>query len=130
MTKSILRALLALGVGAFALLAAEHASAQGLVGSGSVNCGMAKSRTTGCLFQSTTNPGAAISDGARPVKTGRACGFNVLQLVAIGDMRPSTDARSAGITKVAAIESEAFEILPGFGAYKIFGQYCSIVKGE
>jgi hypothetical protein len=129
MTKSILRALLALGVGAFALLAADHASAQ-LLGSGTANCGMVKSRTTGCLFQSTTNPGAVIAAPAKPSKVGKACAFNVLQIVAIGDVRPSTAARNGGITKLASVEAEAFEILPAFGVYKLFGQYCTIAKGE
>ena len=131
MTNSIVRVLLALAVGGVLWTAAGLASAQqGLIGTGTANCGLVKSRTTGCIFQQTTNPGTPFSNDVKPTKTGKACAFNVLQIVALGDVRASTAARDAGITKVASVESEAFEILPAFGVYKLFGQYCTVVKGE
>ena len=131
MIHSIVRVLLALGVGAVVFAAADLASAQqGMLGTGTANCGLVKSRTQGCLFQNTTNPGTPFSNAVKPMKTGQACAFNILQIVALGDVRASTAARNAGITKVASVESEAFEVLPGFGVYKIYGRYCTVVKGE
>lgn len=128
MKAVILRTLVVLGLGAFALLAADRASAQAL--GQRFDCGMVKSRTGACIFQNTLMPGKAISDPVKPIKTGKACAFNVLQLVGIGDVRASTAAESAGITRFASVESEVFEILPAFGVYKIFGRYCTVVKGE
>ena len=52
-------------------------------------CGVAQAHTHGCLATIVKGPGT--SEGAtEPVKQGRACAWNLLSLVAIGDVRVST----------------------------------------
>ena len=121
MTNPVKRALLALGIGAVAFVAS------GCAGGG---CGLAQSRTNACIFENSMNPGKAISSDAKPLKTGKACGFNVMRIVALGDMRVSTAAQSAGITKIASVDSEVFNLITTPGWLAIYGRYCTVVKGE
>ncbi len=120
MTSLVKQRSLSLVGGALVLLAADLAAAQGA-------CGLAKSRTSACVFQLTDNPGNFVSNDIKPEKLGKACAFNVLQIIALGDVRPATAALNGGITRIATVDSEAFEILP---YYAIFSQYCTIVRGE
>lgn len=119
MTNPLKRALLALGLGAVALAASGCVPTSG--------CQGANSRTRACFFQQTMNPGKPVSSDAKPLKTGKACVFNVLRIVALGDARITTAAQSGGITKIASIDSEAFDVLSYWG---IYARYCTVVKGE
>lgn len=119
MKNSSKRALLALGLGSIAVLASGCLPTSG--------CQGANSRSRACVFQQTMNPGKAISNDVKPVKTGRACAFNVLRVVALGDARATTAASNGGITKIASIDSEAFDVL---SYWNVYSRYCTVVKGE
>jgi hypothetical protein len=82
-----------------------------------------------CIYQMTLNPGKPLSNEVKPAKTGRACAFNVLRIVALGDARITTAASNGGITKISSIDSEALNILTT-PWWAIYGRYCTIVKGE
>jgi hypothetical protein len=119
MTNPLKRALLALTVGTVALGATGCLPTSG--------CQGANSRTRACIFQQTMNPGKPVSNDVKPVKTGKACAFNVLRVVALGDSRITTAASNAGITKIASIDSEAFDVL---SYWNVYSRYCTVVKGE
>ncbi len=119
MTKPLKRALLALGLGAVALVASGCVPTNGCVG--------ANSRTRACLLQDTVNPGRPVSNDVKPLKTGKACVFNVLRVVALGDARITTAAQNGGIKKIASIDSEALDVV---SYWNVYSRYCTVVKGE
>ena len=70
-------------------------------------------------------PGGS-GDLARGSKEGRACGWNLLALISVGDVRITTAMEKGGITEVSAVDHYAFELIPGFYG---FSRYCTIVTG-
>ncbi len=68
--------------------------------------------------------GAISNPGINSTKTSKACAQSVLGLVAFGDASIETAKRSGGITKVATVDHETFNI------FYFFGQYCTVVYGE
>ncbi len=63
-------------------------------------------------------------NGGSGTKVGRACVHSVLALFAVGDGSIEAAKASAGITKVSIVDYEVQNILG------IFGDYCTVVKGE
>ena len=67
--------------------------------------------------------GVTVAD-ASARKMGRACGSNILGVVALGDLSIEKAKRSAGIQKVATVDKEVKSF---FGVYS---HVCTIVTGE
>ncbi len=60
-------------------------------------------------------------------RTGEACAWNLLRLVAVGDVRVETAKRNGGISSVSSIDSQTFELIPYWG---VFTRYCTVVTGN
>ena len=65
-----------------------------------------------------------VTDNPVGAKQGTACASNILGLIATGDTSAATAAKSAGITKVGAIDGQHSNIL------SFYGKYCTVVVGE
>jgi hypothetical protein len=89
-------------------------------------CKVTRSQIHGCFFGSVKGPGVpgALAYGTRE---GRACGWNLLALISVGDVRIQTAMRNGGISEVSSIDYYSFELVPGFYG---FSRYCTIVTGE
>jgi hypothetical protein len=70
---------------------------------------------------------AHVEDGVAAAREGRACAWNVLALVAVGDARISTAMRNGGITRLASVDYANFELVPW---YLGFSRFCTVVRGE
>lgn len=51
----------------------------------------------------------------------------MLALVAVGDVRVSTAKRNGGITRVASVEYDTFELVP---YYRVYSRYCTVVRED
>jgi len=91
------------------------------------SCSINAAHTHGCALTYLQGPSMVGEEGVRAVKRGRACAWNFLALVAIGDMRVSTAMRDGGITRVATVDYESIEAVP---YYLGISRYCTIVRGE
>jgi len=92
-------------VGAFALTSCASYGPQGLLYSGGTT-------------------GISTNNNVQPTKTGKACMLSILALVASGDASIEKAKAEGGITKVASVDYNAFNVLG------VYGKYCTIVKGE
>ncbi len=114
----------------FTLVAVALAQA----GVASAQCAHAQAEAHGCIY---TNMTSAVATGplAEGSKVGRACGWNLLNLVAIGDLRIAKAMKDGGITNIAnvsAIDLETVEILPvaSFVLAPFYAKVCVVVRGE
>jgi hypothetical protein len=114
---------LAIAIAATLVLAPWPALAQVV---GAPGCGVAEAHTHGCLVTIVEGPGRSES-GASSTKKGSACAWNVLRLVAAGDMRISTAQRNGGITAISSVDYETFELVPYYG---VVSRYCTVVSGS
>ncbi len=89
-------------------------------------CQVAWGPAHGCFLSDLKGP-VAPGLHSRGTKTGKACGWNLLALFSVGDVRISTAMRDGGITKVSAVDNEIFELIPFFYG---FSTYCTVVHGE
>jgi hypothetical protein len=89
-------------------------------------CKVNASKVNGCVFGSTKGPGYS-GKLARGSREGRACGWNLLALISVGDVRITTAMRNGGISHISAVDYYSFELLPGFYG---FSRYCTVVSGE
>ena len=89
-------------------------------------CSVWHSPVHGCIVTGITGPVAA-GPAERGPRTGRACGYNVLQLFAWGDVRIRTAMDRSSIDEVSTIGYETFELIPIVG---ILTGYCTIVTGD
>ena len=110
-------------IAALSILAPRPALAQVV---GAPGCGVAEAHTHGCLVTVVEGPGRSES-GAAAARQGRACAWNVLRLVAVGDMRISTAKRNGGISAVSTVDYETFELIPYYG---VVSRYCTVVSGS
>lgn len=78
----------------------------------------------GIIYNGGTKSGAVANNNVKPIKTGKACVINVLMLVGAGDGGIDAAKREGNITKVASVDYDFMNILG------VYGQYCTIVKGE
>lgn len=90
-------------------------------------CGIApikgKSHGLGFIY-SDVQFNERTGDNALGGKRGEACASNILGIIATGDASAATAAKQAGITKIAAVDGTASNIL-GF-----YSTYCVVVLGE
>ena len=68
--------------------------------------------------------GAISNPGINNKKTAKVCAQSVLGLFAFGDASIETAKREGGITKVATVDHETFNV------FYFYGQYCTVVYGE
>ena len=78
----------------------------------------------GGLIYSDVQFNERTTDNALGGKRGEACSSNILGFIATGDASAATAAKQAGITKIAAVDGTASNIL-GF-----YSTYCVVVLGE
>lgn len=77
------------------------------------------------VYNGGTTLGAVANNGdVKPIKTGKACVHSVLQLVSAGDGGIDAAKKEGGITKVASVDYDFMNVLG------VYGQYCTLVKGE
>ena len=69
-----------------------------------------------------TNEPLAVAD-ATPRRIGKACGLNILNLIAFGDISTETARRKAGISKISEVDREIRHFI-------VFSQVCTVVTGE
>jgi hypothetical protein len=77
----------------------------------------------GAIYSGGTT-GISANNDVKPDKTGEACVNSYLSLVSTGDGSINTAKANGGITKVATVDYNAFNVLG------VYGSYCTIVKGE
>ena len=91
---------------------------------------------TGCKVTRSVAQGCAIASVKGPIrpgplergsKTGEACGWNLLALISVGDVRVETAMRNGGISQISSVDYRTFELVPGFYGYS---RYCTVVTGE
>ncbi|MDR2008834.1 MAG: TRL-like family protein [Alphaproteobacteria bacterium] len=85
-------------------------------------CVSAPSQMGAALFLSTTEPVNATNGTA--TKTGEACGYNVLGLVAGGDFSIEAAKKKGGITQVATVDKTVTNTL------FVFAEVCTKVSGS
>jgi len=86
-------------------------------------CAMVASPTSGALYTSVKYAGTATSNaGAR--KQGVSCASSILGIIATGDATIDTAKATAGISKVASVDMDAFSVLG------LYARIFTIVKGE
>ena len=122
-----MRSALGMLVLAFALvLMAGSARAQDVGSFVNWGCQGVQSHANGCFVTSMQGPGEP-GDIARGSKVGKACGWNLLALISVGDVRIETAMKNGGITRVSSVDYEAFQLVPFLYGY---GRYCTVVTGE
>jgi hypothetical protein len=85
-------------------------------------CAIVPSQLGFALIQSDKEPITATE--VAPRRMGKACGFNILGILATGDISIEKAKRNGNIQRVASVDKEVFSIL---GA---LSQVCTIVTGE
>jgi len=87
-------------------------------------CAMSnRAPVTGFIYQGTeANEQATSNTGTS--KRGEACATSILGWVGTGEASTAAAAKSAGITKVAYVDSSSFGVLG------IYAEYCAIVYGD
>ena len=89
----------------------------------------------GCMGQIVASPmmgttynetkfGNIATDEANASKEGKSCGSSILGWVATGDASIMAAKANGGITKVSSVDHYSKSILG------VFGEYCTIVKGN
>ena len=61
---------------------------------------------------------------AKAKRTGRACSYSILGLIAIGDSSIDTAKKTGKVKRVASVDREIFSVL------SLFNQNCTIVTGN
>jgi hypothetical protein len=112
--------------GALALAMVAVSSTEGRAQQGTP-CNIGKATTHGCLLTANVRSPGAPGPEASGSRTGEACAWNLLRLVAMGDVRVETAKANGGITKVSSIDSKTFELIPYWG---VFTRYCTVVSGN
>ena len=85
--------------------------------------GCATHTGNGLLITAVTEAHSATSN-PRANKIGKACSYNILGLVAVGDASIDTAKKNGKIKKVSSVDREIFSILI------FYGQNCTVVKGS
>ncbi len=78
----------------------------------------------GIIYSGGTTSGAVANNNVKPIKMGKACVVGVLQMVSAGDGGIDAAKRDGNITKVASVDYDFMNVLG------VYGQYCTIVRGE
>ncbi len=77
----------------------------------------------GFALVNASNEPIAVTD-VIPRKVGQACGFNLLGIVALGDISTEAAKRDGGIYRVATVDKEVFSVLG------MVSRVCTTVTGE
>ena len=107
-------------------LGASTARAQDIGNFINFGCQGVHSHINGCFVTSIQGPGEP-GDIPRGQKVGKACGWNLLALISVGDVRIETAMKNGGITQVSSVDYEAFQLVPFFYGY---GRFCTVVHGN
>ena len=78
---------------------------------------------TGALFTNGT-AGVAANNNVSPAKEGKACMNSIFGLVAWGDASVGAAKRDAQIKDIATMDYTSYNVLG------IWGEYCTVVKGQ
>lgn len=78
---------------------------------------------SGIIYSGGTT-GVTANNDVSSAKTGKACVTSILSLVSSGDGSIKAAKDNGGITKVATVDYDAFNVLG------VYGNYCTIVTGE
>ena len=90
-------------------------------------CNVVAGQTHGCILTWIDGPMASIDASLPATREGRACAWNVLALVAVGDARVSTAMRNGRISRLASVDYANFELVPW---YRVFSRFCTVARGE
>ncbi|MBP5533887.1 MAG: TRL-like family protein [Alphaproteobacteria bacterium] len=94
----------------------------GIVALALTGCAMVPSNLGFALIQADKEAVTATDAPARRV--GKACGFNLLGIIAAGDISIKEAKQSAGIQRVSSVDKEVFSLLG------LYSSVCTIVTGE
>lgn len=86
-------------------------------------CAVVASPTTGLLYTKVQGP-ITVGTGSNSSKTGQACATNILGLFSTGDASIDAAKKAGGITTVASVDHDSTIVL------LVYGQYCTVVKGN
>jgi hypothetical protein len=68
--------------------------------------------------------GLSANNNVKPNKRGEACVISILAVASGGDGSIGAAKANGGISKVASVDYEVLNVLG------VYGQYCTVVKGE
>ena len=108
------------------VFAASSARADSLGNFINWGCQGAYTHLNGCLITSIKGPGEP-GELARGSRVGKACGWNLLALISVGDVRVETAMKNGGITKISSVDYQTFQLVPFFYGYN---RYCTVVSGR
>lgn len=86
-------------------------------------CAVVASPTTGLLYTKVQGP-ITTGNGIKTSKTGQACATNILGLISTGDASIDAAKKAGGITNVSSVDHDSTSVL------MVYGQYCTVVKGD
>ena len=98
----------------------------GVAGPQTQVCDVAATRGWACILTGVTSPGVS-GPAARGRREGRACAYNILRLIAWGDVRVETARRNGSIREISSIDFEVFQAISTWG---IFTGFCTLVTGN
>ncbi len=87
------------------------------------NCNFTNNRSGPGVVYTSTKDALFVDNNVKPLKKGEACSTSVLSLASTGDSSVEAAKADAGITKIATMNVESFNVL-------IFGKACTVVRGE
>ncbi len=86
-------------------------------------CAAVSSPSIGFLYTNVQGP-IAMGKGTGSSKTGEACANNILGLISVGDASIDAAKKAGNIHEVATVDHSSKIVL------FLYGQYCTVVKGE
>lgn len=113
--------------GAVALALASGPSTESRAQQQGMPCNIGKATAHGCLVTANVKSPGTPGTEASGSREGEACAWNLLRLVAVGDVRVETAKANGGISRVSSVDSKTFELIPYWG---VFTCYCTVVTGD
>ena len=113
-------------VGAFALAMVAGSATEGRAQE-FLPCQVGDAVTHGCVMTANVMTPGQPGPQATGSRTGQACAWNVLRLVAWGDVRVATAMRNGGISELSSVDGKTFELVPYWG---VLTRYCTVVSGN
>lgn len=86
-------------------------------------CAVVSSPSIGFLYTNVQGP-IAVGKGTGSSKTGEACANNFLGLISVGDASIDAAKKAGNIHEVATVDHSSKIV------FFVYGQYCTVVKGE
>lgn len=94
-----------------------------VMSAGAILGGCATYAPLGVVYNSGTT-GVSANSSVKPVKTGTACVKSFVGLLALGDGSIAAAKAEGGISRVSTVDYDVFNVLG------VYGQYCTVVRGE